>query len=261
MLSCQGVTERAKTPPNHLVAWQRLLLTAGWLIAFASSSAPQSPARYVLLLNSFEREPFIMFAGLLRTDLSRQSPDPLNLFEVSIQPAPFAPTPQEEPIVNYLRSTLAGRRLDLVVSLGGPAAVFAQKYQQELFPSTPILHAALDVRRLGNQPLSLNETAVTAQLEPTRWVEHILAVRPETTNLFVVLGTSDFEKFWRVQLAQEFARFADRLQLNWLDDLSVAEMLKTRVGLTAPFRNPFRHAVGGCGGRPAVGTGNAGPDP
>ena len=46
------------------------------------------------------------------------------------------------------------------MTIGGPAAVFARKYRQQLFPDTPLLFAAVDQRYLGGAPLGENETAV-----------------------------------------------------------------------------------------------------
>ena len=50
--------------------------------------------RQVLLLNSFERGSATenLFAGSFRTELGKQSPEPLNFFEVSLQPALTAET-------------------------------------------------------------------------------------------------------------------------------------------------------------------------
>ena len=51
---------------------------------------------------------------------------------------------------------------DLIVTFAGPAALFARKYHNGLFPDTPMILGAIDLRYLGNAPLAENETAVTA---------------------------------------------------------------------------------------------------
>ena len=110
-----------------------------WLnLAFAASSAAQPRTTQVVVLTSFERHPFTVFTDIFRTELS-QSSAPVNFLQLSIQPDPFGPLLQDEPVVNFLSSSLAGRRVDLVVSVGGPAAAFAQKYRTRLFPATPLL--------------------------------------------------------------------------------------------------------------------------
>ena len=70
------------------------------ILASASWSAAQPEPRHVLLLHSFEREfaPFDTFAGLFRTELSRQSSTPINFLEVSVRPGRFTDSPEEAPV-------------------------------------------------------------------------------------------------------------------------------------------------------------------
>ncbi len=179
------------------LAVRRCLIWVVWLhLAFAASSAAQPGARNVLLLNSFQRgfPPHTEFTESFRTELSRRSSEPINFLEVSIQPGPLGPTPQEAPIVNYLMSTLEGRRLDLVVTVGGPAAAFAQKHRDQLFPSTPLLQSALDWRRVPIESLTVNDTVVAVAEDLPLIVENILRLLPETTSVFAVIGASEFEQ-------------------------------------------------------------------
>jgi signal transduction histidine kinase len=193
-------------------------------LAFAASAAAQPAARQVLLLNSFGRAPHTFHTQVFRTELARRSPQPLNFLEVSIEPAPFRSNSEAGPVVDYLRATVVGHHLDLVVAVGGPAAGFAQKYKQELFPETPLLLAAVDAR-VVQEPMSANEIAVAGALDFTRAVEGMLAVLPETTTVFVVIGGSEFERFWRGELARELERFKDRLTFVWLNELSFVDIL------------------------------------
>ena len=45
------------------------------------------------------------------------------------------------------------------MTISGPAAVFARKYRQQLFPDTPLLFASVDQRYLTDAPLGDNEIA------------------------------------------------------------------------------------------------------
>jgi signal transduction histidine kinase len=182
----------------------------------------------VLLLHSFGRESPTLdtFIGLFRTELSRQSPDPIDFLDFSLRPGRFTISPEEGPIVNYLVSTLAGQPLDLVVSIGGPAAVFAQRYRQQIFPTTPLLLAAVDQHFLQDGTFAGNETAVAVASDPSQMIGNILDLLPDTTRLFLVIGTSQLEKFWRNELDRASQPFKNRLTVVWLDNLSFAEMLQ-----------------------------------
>ena len=142
----------------HLVGWVVLLLSG-------SPGAAEARTRYVLLLHSFDRHfaSFDTFVNVFRTELSRQSPDPVVFFEASLQLGPESQSPDDAVVEQYLQSALGHQHVDLVVSIGGPAAVFAQKHAQQLFPTTPALFAAVDERFLQTNRLVAGQTAVAGQ--------------------------------------------------------------------------------------------------
>ena len=203
-----------------------------WLnLAVVSSAAAQPEARQVLLLSSFQREPIAVFAQTFRRELTRQSPEPINFFEVSIRPTPFNLMPREDLVVDYVRATTAAvRRLDLVVSMAGTSAVFVQKHGELLFPTTPIIQAA-DARFMKDPSATLNETTVALELDLPGIIENMLVLLPETTTVFVVIGTSESEQFWRKEMVRDFERFKDRLTFVWFNGLSFSDILKRSSAL------------------------------
>ena len=144
-------------------ALRRRIIDAVWLIlVFASASAAQPAPRSVLILHSFDigYTTDVTFARAFRAELIKQSPEPINFFEVSVRPTPSAGDLQEEAIANYLRASLGGQRLDLVMTVSAPAALFARKYRQQLFPETPILLAGVDQRWVQHEVLTDSEAVV-----------------------------------------------------------------------------------------------------
>jgi signal transduction histidine kinase len=71
--------------------------------------------------------------------------------------------------VSYLLSTLSGWRLDLVVSVGGPAAAFSQNYRERLFPRRVCRLQLSGPKRLAATPDARPEVdrAVTTLQERT----------------------------------------------------------------------------------------------
>src|SRR6185436_12336574 len=100
---------------------------------------------------------------------------------------------QEDAILDRLRSALNGQRLDMVVTIGGPAASFAQKFRGELFSGTPMLLAGVDRRFVQSSTLTDIDTAVTIDIEPAKTIDSILALLPDTKTVFVVIGASALE--------------------------------------------------------------------
>jgi hypothetical protein len=137
-------------------------------------------------------------------------------------------------IVDFISSAYADRRKpDLIVSLAGPAAVFARKYRGQLFPESPLLFVPVDQRYLGDAPLGANETAVAVVNDFPGLVDDILQLLPETQQVFMVMGSGQIGQFWHLQLNEQFKRFHDRLTFVWSDDLSLPEILRRCASLPA----------------------------
>jgi len=199
------------------------------LLAFATASAAaEPPVRQVLVLQTLDRGNLIVdrFTGNLRVDLEQRAGGPVNFVQIVVGPTGFVGAP-EQSLIDFIRSIFADRaRPDLIVTIAGPAAVFARKHRQELFPDAPLLFAAVDQNFLGNAPLGENEAAVAALNDFPGIVDDILQVRPQTRQVFMISGSGDIGKFWRKRLEEQFGRFRGRLEFTWSDDLSLPEILR-----------------------------------
>ena len=102
-----------------------------------------------------------IFADYLRTDLAEKSPYPLDRYEVSLEIARFTDGERDEAFAGYLRALFATHPPDLIVTMVSPAARFIQRHRRDLFPSTPVIFAALDARAMKDATLTANDTMVT----------------------------------------------------------------------------------------------------
>ena len=210
----------------------RLLFISLLILALAPFGTASAEPRRVLLLQSFAREvgPFDAFAEGFRSELERESRDPLEFYEVSLNPAGRS-EPSEEAVISFLLSMFASRPPDLIVPIGGPAATFAHKYRQRLFPATPMLMAAVDERHLQKVSFTATEAVVAVRHDAPQAIENIRRILPQTTTVFVVIGNSPLEQFWREDLNSELKRFQNELTFVWGSDLSFEEMLKRCAAL------------------------------
>jgi signal transduction histidine kinase len=189
----------------------------------------------VLFLHSYGREfaPWRQFSTALRQDLVKQAPWPIDLYEASVETARFKETQDEDPLVDYMRALFAGRNLDLIVTIGGPAARFFQRHRTQLFPSTPMLISGTEQRVIDTSTMTANDTAVPIELNVRAIIDNILRVLPETTNIAVVAGNSPLEKYWVEDMHQEFQPYFGRTNFIWLNDLPLDEIVK-RVAQLGP---------------------------
>ncbi len=203
------------------------------LLGVAASADAQTAQKQILMLQSVDRGNMVVdtFTTNFHVELDHRAEQPVNFVQVVVGPIGPVGAP-ERAIVDYILSTFAsGPKPDLIVTVSGPAAAFARKYRQQLFPDTPLLFAAVDERYLRGAPLGTNETAVAVANDFPRLIDDILQVLPQTRQIFVVAGTGQISQFWRRELEEPFARFRGRVTFEWLDGLSLSEILRRAASL------------------------------
>ena len=204
-------------------------MLTGLLVLFGAASSNAQPAiRQVLVLQSFARGNLILdhISGNFRVDLEERLGSAVNIVELVVSPTGLVGAPEQK-IVDYIRANFADQHNpDLIVAFAGPATVFARKHRQQLFPETPILFAAVDQRYLRDAPLADNEAAVTVASDFAGVVDDILKLRPQTRQVFMVMGSGSLGKFWRRELEIDTKRFQDRLSFVWSDEMSLQEILR-----------------------------------
>jgi signal transduction histidine kinase len=201
---------------------------------FGSPAFPADPKR-VLLLHSFGRDfkPWSEYARMIRTELDRQSHWPLDVVEYSLVTARFGDENPEAPFVDYLRAVFANRPLDLIVSVGAPAAGFVQRHRHNLFAATPMVFTAVEYRRVQLANLTENDALVAVTHDLPAIIDNILRVLPKTKTIAIVNGNSPLENFWREEMRNEFKRFEHRVSFKWYNSLSFEEILRDAATLPA----------------------------
>src|SRR5262249_45853609 len=115
---------------------------------------------------------------------------------------------------------------DLIVALAAPATHFVQIHRAALFRKTPALLAAVDMRNVQVKMLTRNDAVVGLSFSPRRIVENILTVRPDTTNIYVIIGRDPLGAFWTNELQRDLRDLQGRVTVTALNDLSFAGILE-----------------------------------
>jgi signal transduction histidine kinase len=204
---------------------------AGTIAALLLSLATTIPAyaqlpKRVLLLHSWGPEFGDLYAKDMRVQLGRQLPGRFELYEEWLVSARFTDRQEDAAFASYLNTLFADHPLDLVITLGAPAANFVQRYHPSLFPSTPELLTDVEERRASSPSLPPNETVVAGSISFPAVVENILRVRPQTSMLAVVIGNSPIERYWVEQIRATLEPFRKRLTVTFLTDLPFNEVLR-----------------------------------
>jgi len=214
-------------------AWLGRICLTGLLVLSATEIAAAGQPKRILLLHSFGPHfgPWNAISLRLRDELRKQSPDPIDLYENSLQGDRFGEAEKERPFVDYLQGLFQERSLDLIVAMGAPAARFVLRHRPEFFRSTPLLIAGADDRTFSENQLTPNDATVSVTIDPSLQIDDILRILPETTDIAVAIGDSPLERFWLAELRGSFERFEKRVTFHWLNKLPAEEMVKRAVTL------------------------------
>lgn len=124
-------------------------------------------AKRVVLLHSFSPDvkPWSNYATAIRSELNRQSPEPLSIYEHSLISARASDETPETPFARYLEALYSKDQPDLIVSIGAPAAAFVQRHRKELFPAAPMLLTIVDQTRVQYSALTDNDAVVAVSID------------------------------------------------------------------------------------------------
>ena len=227
----EPVGRRMKTSMMRFgLAW----LAALSLVLCVAQSATAVPRR-VLLIGSFGPHfaPWNAITAQFRDELIRQSPEPIDLYEVSLQLGRYAHPQNETAFVGYLGALYSEGDPALLVTVGAPAARFVLKNRAKIFPSAPLLIVGTDARTFSAADLGAHDTAVAVNIDAAGQIEAMLQLLPDLANIAVAIGDSPLEQFWVAELRRVFERFDGRVTFQWLNDLSFDDMLQ-RVAVLPP---------------------------
>ena len=215
-------------PRTHRVWWGIVLFCL-----FAADAHSAEPKR-VLVLHAFGHaySPWSDFAASFRAEIVRRSPEPIELYEVSLDTARVQDPKDDAPFVEYIHALLSTRAPDLIVPVGAPAAFFLQRNRSRMFPTTPTLILGADIRRIPGATRTEYDTGVLLDLDLPAYVRNILQLRPGTTDIAVVVGNSPVERYWTSELHRAFQQFTDRVNIVWFNDLTFGEMQKRAAAMS-----------------------------
>ena len=215
-----------------IMTFSRILAGTMLLLVATGGAAAADPKR-ILLIHSFAQDfsPWREYEYHIRAELRRQLPEPLEIFEASLATARLADKTLDDVFAQYLGALSARYKLDLVVTIGAPAANFFLKVRQQIFPTVPMIFTGVEQRRVSLSDLTTNDAVVPSTVDHAGIIDHILRLLPATDHVAVVIGNSPNEKFWVESISNELKPFTGRVTFTWLNELPFEDMLKRAAAL------------------------------
>lgn len=225
--------------PRSRVSWADCWVALLLLAVACHLVPPQAHAepvpRRVLIVHSFGREiaPFDAVAAAFRHELASLEERPVAFFDTGLDTGRRIGADEEAIFAAYLKARFAEPLPDLVATVGAAAARFMLQHRDAVFPGVPMVVMGIDARLAPSQRLRSGDALVATSLDPRMAFANIVQVLPATRKVVMVLGNSPLEHYWRKVFEQAGKSLSDRVQFEFYDGLSMAEMLQ-RIGELPP---------------------------
>jgi PAS domain S-box-containing protein len=121
--------------------------------------------------------------------------------------------------------------IDLVIVAGYPALQFAVAHRDEIFPGAPIIFSYVVPERFRHQPVPPGVTGVIERADIEGSIELALRLQPDTKNVALVSGSSEFDKYVRGMFHEAFRPYQQRAELLELVGLPAEDLLRQVAAL------------------------------
>jgi len=172
----------------------------------------------------------------------------VEFYSESLDLSSFPLKPSREEARAWIAKKYGSDKLDAVVALGPGAIDFLSKYTQSLFLDVPIVVCGASPAQLSNPKLDSRFTGTWLDLEPRKTLELALRLFPDTRHVFVVGGSSSFDKVAISLTKSAIASVDTTAEIRYLTDMEMGKLLEQLGHLPSRsielYTSFFQDAVG-----------------
>lgn len=124
-----------------------------------------------------------------------------------------------------LHRKYSAQKFDLILAVGFTPFNLLLTQGAKFFPGVPVVFVSVGDSELPRGSLPRNITGVTGHADVAGTVALALRLQPDTRNLFVVSGSAEYERSSTMMFKPELRQFADRLNVTYVSDLTLEQLL------------------------------------
>ncbi len=210
---------------------QMLFLAASFLFVSCSAAANYPSRKNVLIINQvgLSHRIYAVVTEEIQSRLSRNPYYQVEFYSESLDSVAFTDETMRREILGRLTLKYRSLKLDAIVAIGPEPIRFLSASSAELFPEVPILFCGSIEDVAGRPKLDPRFTGSWLKLEPEKTVEAALRLFPETRNIMVVGGASDFDRAIETLTRNNVRSYEARYAITYLTDLTMNDLLE-RLG-------------------------------
>ena len=201
------------------------VLTVALLLPRLAAAEPRQRAILVLDQSSAGLPFNAAVASAIRSTINAGSKSPVSFFSEHLDANRFFGPDYENDFVQFLKAKYREKHIDAVIVFGISALDFIARRREQLWPSVPVVFAAIDEATVSRRTLPYNVTGATMQLTLQDMVKVARIVMPNLKAVALVGDPLERQTFYR-HFAEEVPAVAAQLEIINLMDLPLAELAK-----------------------------------
>jgi len=206
-----------------------LLLTATFLPA-----AAQARANVLIVFDEDNALPGLAIIDRnLRQAMRTELKDDVDFYDESLQLSRFKDPGYDRTLREHFRRKYAGKRLDLIVAVMAPSLDFLVRHGESLFPGVPIVFCGADPGEITRKVLRPNITGLLLERDFAPTLEAALRLQPGAREVFVVGGTSGFDRQIQAIARPQLQPFESQVRIHWLTAQPMRQLVTELSSLPA----------------------------
>jgi signal transduction histidine kinase/ABC-type uncharacterized transport system substrate-binding protein len=137
----------------------------------------------------------------------------------------FPSGPSGEEARDWLTKKYGSQELNVVVAVGPGAVDFLSNPAQTMFLEIPIVICGTSADQLSNPRLDSRFTGTWLTLEPEKTLEVALHLLPNTRHVYVVGGSSPFDKVVMSVTQAKLSSFNDKVDIRYLSQMELGRLV------------------------------------
>ena len=190
----------------------------------------QGEQRSVLTLYAQRREnPVPLIVDPLLQGILAQRVPGIDYYNEFIDGARFADPEFRHAVLDFLKRKYAGRRFDVLITPSTQALNFLKANRDELFAGVPVVYHTNSNIESAPRPTEVPEprsTGLTSPMDLARTLTMVTQLQPETKRVFVVSGSSAFDKTYEDLARAQFRAFDGRFEFTYWSGLPMKDLLE-----------------------------------
>jgi signal transduction histidine kinase len=221
---------------SHWPIWGVVLCLLASLATAPAATADQAVVDHVprvLVLYPYdERIAATTAAGeAVRSRLLDATKGRIDLFSEFLDLSRFPDPKHMRRMADYLTAKYGDRRPDVVIALGEESARFISANRKEISGDARIIVAGFSSSTAEAMDLPSDVIGAFSEFDIVKTAEMARGLQPDARHLFIVGGSSEFDRSWLATARADLAVFSRTFETTYLEDLTIEEFIRRTAEL------------------------------